>query len=99
MNVTQYNQARENVLATLEDLILLLNALMSALPVKLQTAHVQGPIVNATAFESLAVHPITKVFPMAPETEVDFPLGGLNTSTSTDPGVAMSAAVTAAANW
>ena len=58
-----------------------------------------GLIVNATAFESLPVHPMTNVFPMAPETDVVFPLGGLNTRTSTDPGVAMSAAVIAAANW
>jgi len=42
---------------------------------------------------------MTNVFPMAPETDVVFPLGALNTSTSTDPGVAMSAAAIAAANW
>jgi len=77
-----------------EDLIVLQNALS---PV--QMGHDHGLIVNATAFDSLPVHPITKVFPMAPETEVVFPLGGLNTSTSTDPGLAISAAVIAAANW
>jgi hypothetical protein len=58
-----------------------------------------GLIVNVTAFEFLPVHPITNVFPMAPETEVVFPLGGLNTNTSTDPGFAISAAVIAPANW
>jgi hypothetical protein len=31
-------------------------------------------IVNATAFESLPIHSITKVFPFAPETDVVFPL-------------------------
>jgi len=56
---------------------------------------VHGLIVNATAFESLPIHPITKVFPIAPETDVVFPLGGLNTSTSTEPGVAISAVVIA----
>jgi len=57
-----------------------------------------GLIVNANTFESLPVHPMTNVFPMAPETDVVFPLGGLNTSTSTDPGAAMSAAVIAASS-
>ena len=64
-----------------------------------RTSSVHGIMVNTTGFESLPVHPITKVFPMAPETDVVFPLGGLNTSTSTDPGVAISAAVIAATNW
>ena len=57
-----------------------------------------GLIVSTTALESFPVHPITNVFPIAPETEVVFPLGGLNTSTSTDPGAAMSAAVIAASS-
>jgi hypothetical protein len=35
---------------------------------------------------------------MAPEKEVVFPLGGLNTITSTDQGAATSAAVIAATN-
>jgi hypothetical protein len=56
-------------------------------------------MVNITAFEFLPVHPITKVLPIAPETEVVFPLGGLNTNTTTVPGFAISAAVIAPANW
>jgi len=58
-----------------------------------------GLIVNTTPFESLPGQPKTEVFPIAPETDVVFPLGGLNTNTGTEPGAAISAAVIAAANW
>ena len=57
-----------------------------------------GLIVKETAFEFLPLHPVSELIPIAPETEVVFPSGGLNTNTSTDPGFAISAAVIAAAN-
>jgi hypothetical protein len=52
-------------------------------------------IVKETAFESLLMQPAAMVPPIdiAPETEVEFLSGGLNTSTSSDPDRAMSAAV------
>ncbi len=55
-------------------------------------------IVNVTAFESLAAQPVTKTFPMAPETEVVLPSAGFNTNTSTEPGCAMSAALIGTTN-
>lgn len=55
-----------------------------------------GLTVKETAFEFLPLHAVVDVMPMAPETEVMLPSGGLNTEISTVPGCAMSAAVIAA---
>jgi len=49
-------------------------------------------MVKGTAFEFLALHTTTLLFPMAPETEVALLPGGLKTKTSTAPGAEMSAA-------
>ena len=58
-----------------------------------------GPIVKETVFESLPLQLVMVPIPIAPETEVVLVPGGLNTSTSTIPGCAISAAVIAAFNW
>jgi len=57
-----------------------------------------GPIVKETVFESLPLQLVMVPIPIAPETEVVLVSGGLNTNTSTIPGCAISAAVTAASN-
>jgi hypothetical protein len=60
-----------------------------------------GLIVKDTAFESLPPHPAATMPPIdiAPETEVAFVSDGLNTSTSSEPGRATSAAVIPTSNW
>jgi hypothetical protein len=55
-------------------------------------------IVNEVAFEFFPLHVVVDIAPIAPETEVMPPCGGLNTKTSTVPGCAMSVAVIAATN-
>jgi hypothetical protein len=55
-------------------------------------------IVNEVAFEFFPLHVVVDIAPIAPETEVMLPCGGLNTKTSTVPGWAISVAVMAATN-
>jgi len=55
-------------------------------------------IVNEVAFEFFPLHVVVDIAPIAPETEVMPPCGGLNTKTSTVPGCAMFVAVMAATN-
>ncbi|HWO38214.1 MAG TPA: hypothetical protein VNO32_56285 [Candidatus Acidoferrum sp.] len=55
-------------------------------------------IVNEVAFEFFPPHVVVDIAPIAPETEVMPPRGGLNTKTSTVPGCAMFVAVMAATN-
>ena len=55
-------------------------------------------IVNEVAFEFFPLHVVVDIAPIAPETEVMPPCGGLNTKTSTVPGWAISVAVMAATN-
>ena len=66
------------------------------LPVR-QSAY--GSIVKDTAFEFLPLHGVIEPVPIAPETNVVPPFGGVNTNTNTVPGWAISAAVIAASNW
>ena len=58
-----------------------------------------GPIVKETVFESLALQLVMGPIAIAPETEVVLVCGGLNTTTSTIPGCAISATMIAAFNW
>ena len=62
-------------------------------------SHWLGPIVKETAFESLPLQLVIVPIPIAPETEVVLVPGGLNTTTSTIPGCAISAVVTVAFSW
>ena len=55
-----------------------------------------GLIVKGTVFEVLPLQKVTKLNPIAPETMVVPPSGGLKTNTNTVPGCAMSVAVIAA---
>ena len=54
--------------------------------------------MNEVAFEFFPLHVVVDIAPIAPETEVMPPCGGLNTKTSTVPGCAMFVAVMAATN-
>ena len=55
--------------------------------------------MKKTAFESLPLQLVMVPIPIAPETEVVLVPGGLNTSASTIPGCAISAAVIGLVNW
>jgi hypothetical protein len=55
--------------------------------------------VKETTFESLPLHLVIVPVPIAPEKEVVFVSGGLNTNASTAPSCAISVAAIAAANW
>jgi hypothetical protein len=60
--------------------------------------HHYGVIVNETPFELLPTHEVVDITPIAPETNVVPPCGGLKTETSTVPACVMSLAVMAATN-
>ena len=55
--------------------------------------------MKETAFESLPLQLVIVPIPIAPETEVVLVPGGLNTTTSTITGCAISAVVTVAFSW